>query len=176
MGSRSPGIALIGLRRAGKTSVGRELATVTGLPFADLDEAIESKFGHSVGDILLEQGEAAFRRVESEVLGDVVVRGPAVLACGGGTPTLPENRARLHEFGTTLYLHVTTAELEMRLRGDVDHASRPPLLDDVDPIEEIRRLYEDRDPLYRQSANAIIEADDDVETVVAHCLYALRNV
>lgn len=176
MGDQPAGIALIGMRRSGKSTVGRALAEALSLPFCDLDQAVESHTGRSVADILLEEGQPAFRKVESEVLEEVVARGSLVLACGGGTPLQAANRERLQSFGRTLYLRVGHDELQTRMQSDADPSTRPALLDDVGPDEEIRRLLEERDPLYRSCADDVIDAESDVKTVVERALRALRAI
>ncbi len=174
MGDGATGIVLIGLRRSGKTTVGRRLASLVGLPFFDLDEEVEREAGVPVSELILQQGEPAFRSRESEVLAKVVARGAAVLACGGGTPLAEENRLRLAGFGRVLYLRAGVSGLQRRLAADPRPSSRPPLLD-CSPEEEVRRLWTERDPLFVRLADTVIDADEDLDAVVDHCAAAVRG-
>ena len=175
MGDRTAGVVLIGLRRAGKTTVGRQLAEGLGLPFTDLDEVIADRAGRPVAEIILKEGEAAFRRIEGEALALLAPRGPVVLACGGGTPMCEENRELLAGFGRVLYLRISVAELLRRLGADADVSSRPPLLDCA-PEQEVRDLWEARDPTFAQWAHGVVNGEGSVGTVVARCQDALRAV
>ncbi|NRA94828.1 MAG: shikimate kinase [Planctomycetes bacterium] len=175
MGDRTTGVVLIGLRRAGKTTVGRQLAEGLGLPFVDLDDVIAERAGRPVADIILEEGEPAFRKSESETLALLVGRGPAVLACGGGTPMGEENRALLTGFGQVLYLRVGVALLLRRLHDDDDVSRRPPLLD-CDPDEEVREMWTSRDPTFVQLADAVVDGEGSVHAVASRCEVALRQV
>src|SRR5713101_3976970 len=80
----SPCLFLIGLRGSGKTTVGRLLASRLGLPFHDADDVLETKSGRSIRDLVQTDGEPAFRDLEERVLAELVARGPAVIATGGG--------------------------------------------------------------------------------------------
>jgi shikimate kinase len=93
---RSPHVVLVGLPGTGKTSVGRRLAKELERPFADVDEQLELRAGRSIPRLFREEGEAAFRQLETQVLGDLLGHPAAlVLAAGGGAVTRPENRALL---------------------------------------------------------------------------------
>lgn len=175
MGDRTTGVVLIGLRRAGKTTVGRQLAEGLGLPFADLDDAIADRAGNSVAEIILKEGETAFRKAESDALALLVSRGPVVLACGGGTPMGEGNRALLAGLGQVLYLRIGVPELLRRLHDDADVSSRPPLLDCA-PEQEVREMWEARDPLFTQFASQVVDGEGAVPTIVARCQDALRAV
>lgn len=175
MGDQTTGVVLIGLRRAGKTAVGSRLAGLLGMPFKDLDDVVEKRSGRAVADIILEEGEPAFRIRESEALAHVVAHGPAVLACGGGTPIREENRTLLTGFGHVLYLRVGIEELLGRLRDDDDPSRRPSLLD-CSPDDEVRGLWEARDPTFVQLADDVVDGEGSVDTVVVRCMEALRSV
>lgn len=131
---------------AGKTVVGRELAAILGAPFVDLDAEVERLAGATVAEIFRDRGEEAFRELESEALlatGDLPA---AVVATGGGTPTLPRNAAALRRLGTTVFLDVPFELLLARL-DPAERASRPLFRSP----EEARRLHEKRLPRYRES-------------------------
>ena len=140
-------IVLVGFMGAGKTTVGRLLAAKLGLRFADSDQVIEQRRGRSVREIFAEDGEAAFRAAEHEVL-DELMRGPeAVVAVGGGAV---ENQAsrRLLRAARVIYLQVGYDEAVRRVGGD---AGRPllrrPDLDDI---------YRRRLPVYQSVATLTV--------------------
>ncbi len=174
MGDRATGIVLIGLRCSGKSTVGRRLAAIVGLPFVDLDDAVAERVGCSVGDIILQQGESAFRALESDLLLQVAAGGPAVLACGGGTPVRAENHAGIAGFGRVLYLRAGVPALQARLLGDTQATLRPSLLD-CPPEEEVKRLWSARDPLFSALADEVIDAELEVNAVVDRCVAAWRR-
>jgi shikimate kinase len=146
-------IALIGLPGSGKSTVGRQLARRLNLPFQDSDHVIEQRLGCSIRDFFSRDGEAAFRDVEEAVIRELT-QGPAtVLATGGGTVLRPANRQRLREAGSVIYLRSTPEEVFRRVR----HDAKRPLLQVEDPMQRLRDLYDERDPLYRETAHFIVE-------------------
>jgi shikimate kinase len=117
-------IYLIGMPGAGKTTLGRALATRLEIPFRDLDEEIVAKEKRSIPDIFAADGEPYFREVEAAVLRALIVAQPhMVLATGGGTPCFHQNMEVLLATGTTLYLAVPIPELVRRLQRA--YKSRP---------------------------------------------------
>lgn len=115
-------LILTGFMGTGKTTVGRLVARRFGLCFADLDEAIERREGKSVAEMFSERGEATFRRLESEVLRELIAADVDVIATGGGTLVSPDNRALIHGGQTVLCLTCAPDELGRRLDG---HTYRP---------------------------------------------------
>ncbi|AHJ99541.1 shikimate kinase [Hymenobacter swuensis] len=157
---------LIGMPGAGKTTLGRALATAYEVPFLDLDEEIVCQEQRSVSEIFAQDGEEYFRQREADVLRDVVARYPqVVLATGGGTPCFHHNLEVLLETGLTLYLAVPVAELVRRLLAVA--ASRPLLaaLPDADALESrlretlaARQQFYDRAPLCCAAPTCSLEA------------------
>ena len=148
-------VALVGLMGAGKTTVGRRTARLLGRPFVDADEAFIPRYGRTVAQVVTADGEPAFRALEAELLGEVLaVLTPLVLATGGGVVTGAENR-RLLEGGNVqvVYLHADPAFLASRVRAKEDRF----LLADGDPAAVLARLYDERDSLYRDVADEVIE-------------------
>ena len=104
-------IVLIGMPGAGKSSCGRALSRLMGRPFVDIDSAIETAEGRSAAQIILEDGEGAFREIETRVTGAYGSRSGLVIACGGGVVTRAENYDLLHQNGFIVFLDRSIAEL-----------------------------------------------------------------
>lgn len=145
--------ALIGLPGSGKSSVGRQLARRLQLAFVDSDHVIEQRLGCSIREFFDREGEAPFRDLEQAVLDDLTRTHQGVLSTGGGSVLRPANREHLHQRSHVIYLRSSPDEIFRRLRHD---ASRP-LLQVEDPLQRLRDLYADRDPLYRETAHFVIE-------------------
>jgi shikimate kinase len=156
-------ITLVGLPGSGKSTVGRQLARRLQLAFSDSDHVIEQRIGCSIRDYFDREGEAAFRDLEQAVIQELAQAGPGVLATGGGAVLRPANRELLRQAGQVVYLRSTPEEVFRRLRHDVNR----PLLQVADPLERLRSLYDERDPLYRETAHFVIETGrPSVSTVV----------
>lgn len=147
---------------AGKTTVGRRLSKSIGWPFVDLDQYIENATGVSVTTIFEIEGEAGFRQREAQALKQLATAGKMVIATGGGVVLDPINRARLGASGIVVYLRASPELLYERTRHD---KSRP-LLQVADPLARIAGLVEQRDPLYREVADTIIEANAGLTNAV----------
>ena len=137
-------IVLVGMPGCGKTTVGRELARLSGKPFVDLDEEIVSRAGKSIPDIFREEGEAAFRELEAQVLTDVCARSGQVIATGGGAVLRAENRAAMRRTGWVYFLCRNLEELPTD--------GRP--LSQKGSLEEMYRV---RKPLYSAAADTVID-------------------
>lgn len=147
-------IALIGMPGSGKSSVGRQLARKLGVPFADSDAVIEGRLKEPIRTFFAREGEAAFRDVEQAVIGELCAgERPGVLATGGGTVLREANRDVLGAAATVVYLRCTPEELYRRLR----HDTQRPLLQVRDARAALLNLYRQRDPLYRELADFIID-------------------
>jgi len=146
-------ISLIGLPGSGKSTVGRQLARRLQLPFVDSDQAIEARLGCPIREFFERDGEARFRDIEAEVIDGLSQQGAGVLSTGGGAVLRPENRERLRARGRVIYLKSHPEELIRRLRHDTNR----PLLQVADPMAKLRELFATRDPLYRQTAQFVIE-------------------
>ena len=137
-------IVLVGMPGCGKTTVGRELARLSGKPFVDLDEEIVRRAGKSIPDIFREEGEAAFRELEAQVLADVCARSGQVIATGGGAVLRAENRAAMRRTGQVYFLCRNLEELPTD--------GRP--LSQKGSLEEMYRV---RKPLYSAAADTVID-------------------
>jgi shikimate kinase len=150
------GIALIGYRATGKSTVGRILAERAGVPFADADREVEAVDGRLIRDIFAEDGEPAFREVEARVLADLADRlaEGGVLATGGGAILLERNRRALRRFGFVAWLTADADTLARRLRSSRRGVDDRPALTAAGTLEEIAGVLEGRTPLYREAADA----------------------
>ena len=145
-------IALVGLPGSGKSTVGRHLARRLGIPFNDSDHVIEERLGCSIRDYFAREGEAAFRDIEQSVIDEHAGR-QGVLATGGGAVLRAANRQRLRESGPVFYLASTPEEVFRRVR----HDDKRPLLQVEDPLGRLKALFDERDPLYRETAHFVLE-------------------
>lgn len=147
---------LIGPMGSGKTTVGRALAERWGMQFIDIDEAIEARCGVEVDHIFEIEGEAGFRVREASMLKEVNQQHAVVVATGGGTVMLPENRELLKAHGITVWLRTTVAQQLKRLSRD----RRRPLLQTPDRKQRLTALAEIRNPLYETCADIIIDSSN----------------
>ena len=147
-------ITLIGMPGCGKSTVGRQLARRLGIAFIDSDQVIERRIGCSIRFFFDREGEDAFRDIEEAVLDELTAgTTPAVLSTGGGAVLRSANRLRLCDRGRVIYLHAAPEDIYRRLRHDTTR----PLLQVQDPLQRLRSLYVQRDPLYRETAHYVIE-------------------
>lgn len=138
---------------AGKSTVGRVLARKLNSRFVDSDHALEERCGVKIPTIFEMEGEAGFRKREEQIIEELTQEKGLILATGGGSVLLPENRRALSERGTVVYLHANPIELWHRTKGGEGR----PLLQNGDPKAILENLYALRDPLYREIADHIIE-------------------
>ena len=166
MGDGERHIVLIGMMGAGKTTVGSRLARMLDRPFIDSDVQVEQRTARTVRDIFESDGEAAYRAIESEVLAEALAsEDPSVIAAAGGTILDPNNRRRMKECGTVVFLEADPHELLPRVGGQ-DH--RPLLRDDPEGVLEEMDVV--RRPLYEETADFVVDVsslgpDDVVERI-----------
>ena len=164
-------ISLVGMPGGGKSTVGRHLARNLKRRFVDADVEIEHRIGCPIRVYFEREGEARFRDIEQEVLADLVSRGDAVVATGGGAVLRDANRRALRAGSTVVYLRSAPEELFRRLR----HDTHRPLLQVADPMRKLRDMYAERDPLYRSTAHFVIETGrPSVHTLVNMVLMQLE--
>ncbi len=169
LGSRS--IVLVGMMGAGKTSIGRRLASLLHLPFLDADTEIEKAANLTIAEIFQNYGEAHFREGEQRVVARLLSNGPAVVATGGGAFMSEETRTRCRESGVTIWLKADAPVLLDRVRKKGNR----PLLAQADPDEVMRRLLSEREPIYRQADITVASRDGPHQAVVAEIVAALDN-
>lgn len=155
-------IFLIGMPGSGKTTLGRRLAERLGVDFVDLDHEIERSESKSISEIFSQQGEDAFRLLESKLLRQWASSNlPFVMATGGGAPCFYNGMATINESGVSVFLDCPVSELIARVKKNQE---RPLLLtaDDQELTDRLTRMLENRMACYRQAKvilrNPTIEA------------------
>ena len=141
---------------AGKTTIGRHLASVLRMPFIDTDQLIEDRCGADIPWIFDVEGEEGFRKRELKVLEDVCTGSAAIVATGGGIVMAEQNRHLIKSSGLTVYLHAT---LEQQLERTSKDRNRP-LLNGEDPEQVLRELIAVREPHYRELADIVYQTDN----------------
>jgi XRE family aerobic/anaerobic benzoate catabolism transcriptional regulator len=169
---RKPVIALLGLRGAGKSSVGARLARALGVAFFELDALVEERAGLPLEQIFELQGQAAFRRFEREALARfLAATRTGVLATGGGLVTEPETYAFLRRGSTTVWLRTSPEQHWQRV---VQQGDRRPMRDNPAAMQELRGLLAARIPLYAQADLTIDTTGRTVAQVAAELARRLR--
>lgn len=161
LGRRS--LVLVGMMGAGKSSVGRRLATRLGIPFVDADAEIESAAGMTIPEIFARHGEAYFRAGEARVIARLLEAGPQVLATGGGAVMDQRTRDLIHIKGVSIWLKV---ELDVLLKRTRRRSDRP-------LAEKIKELLPQREPVYAMSDLIVQSRDEPHDVIVDEILAAL---
>ncbi len=165
-------IFLIGPMGAGKSTIGRQLAKQLKLEFQDSDHEIERRTGVDIPLIFELEGEAGFRKRESVIIDELTRMTGIVLATGGGAILDPVNRAHLADRGQTIYLHASVDQQLARTRRDRNR----PLLQTENPRRRLEELMAVREPLYRETADRVINTDSKrVRDVVHEILELLED-
>ncbi len=159
-------IFFVGLMGAGKTTVGKLLAKHLGKTFYDSDHEIENRTGVNIPLIFELEGEDGFRKREAAVIAELVKLQDIVLATGGGAVLSALNRENISKHGTVIYLRANVEDLLQRTRNDKNR----PLLQTGNPREKLEQLYAERDPLYREVADIVIDTGEQYVSVIVHQL------
>lgn len=166
----SGNIVLVGPMGSGKSTIGRRLAQALGMEFRDSDREIEQRTGADIPLIFELEGEAGFRARERAMIEQLTELDGVVLATGGGSILDEDNRRCLGERGTVIYLQTSVEQQLQRTARDQNR----PLLQTENPRERLESLLAQRDPLYRQTADMIIDTDGrTVNSVVNEILRRL---
>ena len=167
--SRGRGLALVGYRGTGKSTVGRILAGRLSRTFLDADLEIEARAGRSVGAIFTEEGEPVVSRLggtDARRIDRAAIPAP-IIATGGGVVLREANRRRLRDFGFVVWLTAEPAELARRLEADPRGLAERPALTRPGPSLKSRRSSQVRTPLYQGVADAVIETGGKTPDQVA---------
>lgn len=154
---RNRNLVLTGFMGSGKTSLGIRLSYRLKVPVEDTDKLIERREGRSISDIFAVDGEAYFRRKETELLAELAEKqqNVKIYSVGGGTPVNSENWKLLKRLGTVVWLRVKPETVYERLKGDTTR----PLLQCEDPLSRIRELLESRREAYASCADIVVDVD-----------------
>jgi shikimate kinase len=169
LGRRS--VVLVGMMGAGKSSIGRRLAARLGVPFVDADTEIEKAANMTIAEIFSTRGEAYFRAGEARVIARLLEGGAQVLATGGGAFMNAETRAGIRSKGISVWLRATIDVLNRRIKRRGDR----PLLKTADPSETLRRLIEERYPIYAEADLTVESRDVPHDIIVEEIVAGLRS-
>jgi shikimate kinase/3-dehydroquinate synthase len=164
-------IVLVGMMGSGKSSIGQKLAQRLGLKFVDADAEIAAAAGMSIPEIFAKFGEAYFRDGERRVLYRLLNGGPLVLATGGGAFLDPRTRRRIAERGVSIWFDADHETLLRRVRRKGDR----PLLHTEDPAATLRRLMDERNPVYATADLKLVSQDVPHEAMVEQTLTLLAD-
>jgi shikimate kinase len=154
-GATTRPIAFVGLMGSGKSTIGRRVANRLGRPFVDVDGEIEARTGATIAELFARDGEPAFRSLEADVVAELLARDDgAVISCGGGAVLDDGTRQRLRERAVVVWLRARASTLAHRTAPD----GRRPLLTG-DHRATLERLVLERDPLYAEVADHIVDVD-----------------
>jgi len=170
LGARS--IVLVGMMGAGKSSIGRRLASRLNIPFVDADIEIERAAGMSIADIFARHGEADFRSGEARVIARLLDGGPQVLATGGGAVMNADTRAAIKAKGVSIWL---TAEVDVLIRRIHKRRHERPMLQAADPAARLRELLAVREPVYALSDLTVQSREAPHEAIVAEIVAVLGD-
>ncbi|WP_454163437.1 shikimate kinase [Gordonia iterans] len=162
-----PHAVLTGFMGSGKSTVGSALADALGVGYLDTDAELERRAGRTIPEIFVDDGEAAFRALERDVVLDALATFDGVVALGGGSVTVPDIAAALSDH-PVVYLRIGPAEGFAR----VEHSDRP-LLNDPDPAGRYAELLAARVPAYEAVATHVVDATAPVDVVVERVLSLL---
>jgi shikimate kinase len=158
---------LIGYRGSGKSTVAAALSTQLGWPWFDADAELERRAGKTIKQIFAEQGEGAFRDLESIELADLVKLDRHIMALGGGVVLRDENRSLLAGRGKIVWLQASPEVLMARISGDATTAERRPNLTGQGGLAEIRTLLAERMPIYASCADLTVNAENKSAAEIA---------
>jgi shikimate kinase len=170
LGGRS--IVLVGMMGAGKSSIGRRLASRLNIPFVDADTEIEKQAGMSIADFFARHGEADFRRGEARIIARLLDGGPQVLATGGGAVMNADTRAAIKAKSVSIWL---TAEVDVLMRRINKRRHERPMLQDENPAARLRELLAQREPVYASSDLTVQSREVPHDAIVTEIVAALGH-
>lgn len=164
-------VVLVGMMGSGKSAIGQRLAARLGLPFIDADAEIAAAARLSIPEIFEKFGEAYFRDGERRVMFRLLHLGSAVIATGGGAFMNPRTRQRVRERGVSIWLDADHETLLKRVRRKSDR----PLLQTPDPAATLRKLMDERNPIYAMADIRVVSRDEPQDAMVEATLGALSE-
>jgi shikimate kinase len=166
-------VALVGMMGAGKTSIGKRLATRLDVGFCDADHEIEAAAGMSVAEIFANYGEPEFRRLERSVISRLLGDEPHILATGGGAYMDESTRAAMRAAAFTIWLKAPVDILLGRVRKRQEHDQSRPLLNNQDMRGTLERLLTMREHIYAQADMTLESADEPHAVLLDKIIAAL---
>ena len=161
---RKPNIVLVGFMGTGKTSIGRRLSSQLRMRYVDTDDMVERDNRRRISDIFAEDGEPAFRELESQAVHKVSKLYNHVISTGGGVVLKEANMIELKRNGIVFCLTATAEEIYRR----VGHQTHRPLLQTPDPLAQIRSMLEERHPYYAEADHIVKTTGRSFGEIIAH--------
>jgi len=159
-------IVLIGYRCSGKTTVGKALARMLNMQFIDTDQLVENRSGRSIDQIVMRSGWVEFRALEKEIISRAAAKDNLVIATGGGVVLQEENIIQLRKNGFTVWLKAPPRVIKERMAQDELQGIRRPPLKGENPVDEISRVLAERERLYEEAADLIVDTtSSDIDRV-----------
>lgn len=172
MKQKQKNIILCGFMGCGKSTVGRRLAQKTGMEFIDMDNYIEAREGRTITDIFAQDGEEAFRRMETEAARELANRHGLIIATGGGTLLRAQNVNIFRKSGVTVLLDTPIGFIQERLKND----TMRPLLQKPNRRKVVSDLYRKRLPAYCAAADVIVDGSGGVDRVAGRVLEQVKRI
>jgi len=172
-------VVLIGYRAAGKSTVGKALASRLGRTFVDTDDLLEEREQAAISDVVKSRGWDYFRKVEKDIIQEIAEKDHLVVAAGGGSVLDPENVMALKKNGLIVWLKADRQALRRRVAQDPRTVVQRPPLTEKGTLEELEEVMACRSPVYEKAMGAEVDTSVmDVDAVVASvlCLLHERNV
>lgn len=164
-------IVLVGMMGAGKTTVGELLATKLNRELKDIDRVIEQEQKKSIIEIFTDDGEEAFRKLESETIEKFSNMSDLIISTGGGALEKANNLSNLQKNGIIIYLKADIEELFKRVKNETQR----PLLKEQDPLEVIKKLIKKREKFYLMADITIITDNKSPEKITEEIIKAIKN-
>lgn len=164
-------IVMVGMMGAGKTTVGELLATKLNRELKDIDRVIEQEQKKSIIEIFTDNGEEAFRKLESETIEKFSNMSDLIISTGGGALEKANNLSNLQKNGIIIYLKADIEELFKRVKNETQR----PLLKEQDPLEVIKKLIKKREKFYLMADITIITDNKSPEKITEEIIKAIKN-
>ncbi len=163
-------IYLVGMPGSGKTTFGKRLAKVSSFSFGDLDQVISQQEALSISEIFTQKGENYFRQAESEALKHTLYLSKNIIATGGGTPCFFDNMDWMNQYGITIFLDVSVAELVKRLTATTEAQQKRPLVANkslAELTESLEAMLRSRLPFYEKAQFRFMPHETKPEKIVS---------
>jgi shikimate kinase len=170
-------IVLIGYRCTGKTTIGKKVAEVLGIPFYDTDELVERQSGRTIREIIEASGWQTFRNEEKAVIKTLSKQNDCVIALGGGAVLDEANVRGLKPGGFFVWLIADVETIVRRMKDDAKSITQRPALSDSGMYEEVDRILMERYPIYKSAADMSVDtANQAMQDIVAEiCRQSVRR-